>query len=147
MGMLKVHDWEIRPSNFNAKTPLQACSFSQVPSARSAHYSFFFRSARRGRRTSSYNRPDQTPSGNDPFTGGATHGESLSRESGNQGQDRPRLSISTGDIDQCDVVWTALEKLSGSAALQLTGVQLQRGNLKQSPAAELIQKLVSGSSN
>ena len=38
-------------------------------------------------------------------------------------------------------VWRCLESLSGSAALQLIGLQLRRESLKQSPAAEWVQKL------
>ena len=49
--------------------------------------------------------------------------------------------------DQCQTVWKALETLAGSTLLQLIGVQLRRDNLRQSPAAELIQTIIYGSSD
>ena len=47
-----------------------------------------------------------------------------------------QLEVS-GRTDQCQVVRTTLEKLSGSAVLQMIGTQRRRDSLKQSPAAEI----------
>ena len=47
----------------------------------------------------------------------------------------------------CQNVLQVLEKLRGLSALQLIGIQLKRDSLRQSPAADAVQKLSLGFAN
>ena len=47
----------------------------------------------------------------------------------------------------CQDVWQVLEKLRGLSALQLIGMQMKRDSLRQSPAADAVQKLSLGFAN
>ena len=42
-------------------------------------------------------------------------------------------------------IWHVLETLSNCSVLQTIGIQLRRDSLRHSPAAELVQKLISNS--
>ena len=48
---------------------------------------------------------------------------------------------------RCQDVWQVLEKLRGLSALQLIGIQMKRDSLRQSPAADAVQKLSLGFAN
>ena len=55
-----------------------------------------------------------------------------------------QLEVS-GRTEGSHKVWRALETLSNCSVLQIIGIQLRRDTLRHSPAAELVQKLISNS--
>ena len=55
-----------------------------------------------------------------------------------------QLEVS-GRTEGSHKVWHVLETLSNCSVLQTIGIQLRRDSLRHSPAAELVQKLISNS--